>query len=166
MTRTPAIALLAAISGLASAACDRAPEKPAQTPTAVAVQASRVYAAAFNGATERTGVRFAASSDGGRTFSAFEPVHADAAVSDYPAVVAPRGEVVRLFWHGKAGDDPARAIFGTVSTDGGRTFAPVERLVGGAGVGYPAATALPSGDVALVYVSGGRIHLRTLAGAP
>jgi hypothetical protein len=134
-------------------------------PTAVAVQGSRVYAAAFNGATEKTGVRFARSSDGGRTFGAFEPIHADAAVSDYPAVVALRGETVRVFWHGKAGEDPARAIFGTVSTDGGGSFAPVERLVSGASVGYPAATALPSGEAALVYVGDGRIHLRTLPGA-
>ena len=124
-----------------------------------------MYAAAFNGATEKTGVRFAASTDGGRTFGAFEPVHPEAAVSDYPAVVALRGDTVRVFWHGKAGDDPARAVFGTLSHDGGRTFAPVERLVAGAGVGYPTAIALPSGDAALVYVADGRVHLRTLPGA-
>jgi thiol-disulfide isomerase/thioredoxin len=132
-------------------------------PTVLAVQGSRVYAAAFNGASEKTGVRFAASSDGGRTFGAFEPVHADAAVSDYPSVVALPGDgTVRVFWHGKAGDDPARAIFGTVSHDGGKTFAPVERLVSGASVGYPVAVALPSGETALAYVSDGRIHLHTL----
>ncbi len=135
-------------------------------PTAVAVQGARVYAAAFNGASEKTGVRFAVSTDGGRTFGAFEPVHPDAAVSDYPTVVALRGDTVRVFWHGKAGEDPARAVFGTVSHDGGRTFAPVERLVAGVGVGYPNAIALPSGTAALAYVSGGRIHLRTLPGAP
>jgi thiol-disulfide isomerase/thioredoxin len=131
-------------------------------PTVVAAQGSRVYAAAFNGASEKTGVRFAVSSDGGRTFGAFEPVHADAAVSDAPSIVALPGETVRVFWHGKAGDDPARAIFGAVSRDGGKTFAPVERLVGGAGIGYPVAVALPSGETALAYVGDGRIRLRTL----
>jgi thiol-disulfide isomerase/thioredoxin len=132
-------------------------------PTVVAAQGSRVYAAAFNGASEKTGVRFAVSSDGGRTFGAFQPVHADAAVSDAPSVVALPGDTVRVFWHGKAGDDPARAVFGTVSRDGGKTFAPVERLVGGAGIGYPVAVALPSGETALAYVGDGRIRLRTLA---
>jgi hypothetical protein len=81
----------------------------------------------------------ASSRDGGRTFGSFEPVHADAAVSDYPSVVAlPGDSTVRVFWHGKAGDDPARAIFGTVSHDGAKTFAPVERQVSGASVVDPA----------------------------
>jgi hypothetical protein len=132
-------------------------------PTAIAVQGERVYAAAFNGATEQTGVRFAASADGGRTFGPFELLHPDAAVSDYPAVIALGNGAVRAFWHGKAGDDPARAVFTSYSADGGRTFTAVERIGAGAQTGYPAATLLPSGDVGLAYVADERVWLRSIA---
>jgi hypothetical protein len=131
-------------------------------PTVVAVQGERVYAAAFNGATEKTGVRFAASADGGRTFGPFELLHADAAVSDAPALVALRGSEVRAFWHGKAADAPARAIYTSYSSDGGRTFGPVERIGVAAQAGYPTAALLNGGAAGLAYVGDDRVWFRAV----
>lgn len=132
-------------------------------PTAVDVEGAHVYAAAFNGASDPSGVRFAASADGGRTFGAFREIHPGAAVSDYPSVVALPKSRVQVFWHAKAVGEPARAVYGAESHDGGATFGAPEKLVTGGAVGYPSATRLRDGEVALVYVADDRVQLRRLS---
>jgi hypothetical protein len=132
-------------------------------PTAVGVDGTHVYAAAFNAASDPSGVRFAASADGGRTFGAFREIHPGAAVSDYPSVVALPKSRVQVFWHAKVAGEPARAVYGAESRDGGATFAPPAKLVTGAAVGYPSATRLRDGDVALAYVADDRVQLRRMA---
>jgi hypothetical protein len=131
-------------------------------PTVVAVDGRNVYAAAYNGASDPGGVRFAASSDAGRSFSEFARVHPDAAVSDAPALVSlPQGRLA-LAWHGKlpaaAGTPSPRTVFLRAGDDNGRRWAGIRTLSEpGSEAGYPSLAARPDGSIVALWVQGDRI---------
>jgi hypothetical protein len=132
-------------------------------PTVVAVDGRNVYAASYNGASEPGGVRFAASGDDGRSFSAFDRIHPEAAVSDAPALAALPGGRVALAWHGKlpaaAGGAPApRTVFLRFGSEGGKRWDDVITLSdAGSEAGYPTLAARKDGSVVALWLQGDRI---------
>lgn len=131
-------------------------------PTVVAVAGEHVYAAAYSGAPEPGGVRFAHSADGGRSFGTFAPVHPEAAVSDAPALLALGDGRVVLAWHGKlpaSADAPARRrVFVRTGRDHGARWDPVVAVDDGtAEAAWPALAATADGAVLVAWVQADRI---------
>lgn len=140
-------------------------------PTVVAVAGDHVYAAAYSGATEPGGVRFAHSADGGRTFGPFAAVHPEAAVSDAPALLAAGDGRLLLAWHGKlpAGPDgPARRrVFLRTGRDHGTRWDPVQALDDGtAEAAWPAVALARDGHAIVAWVQGDRIWSARVALPP
>ena len=126
-------------------------------PTVLAVNGPNVYAAAFNGATEPGSVRFASSSDGGKTFGAFASVHPEAAVSDAPILVATPDGVVAL-WQGKVASGDKRAVFLRRSADHGATWGAVEILsTAGSEAGGATAAGRADGSIVSAWVERDRV---------
>jgi hypothetical protein len=129
-------------------------------PTALAAEGQSLHTAVFNGAEQPSGVLYSRSTDGGRTFEPAIKLHTEAAVSDAPSLVATK-RAVYAFWHGKAGGE--RRVYSRISTDGGKTFGPVQELSAPAGAnGYPAGAALPDGRAVLVWQQGEQILATTV----
>jgi hypothetical protein len=131
-------------------------------PTVVAVDGPRVYAAAYNGATDPGGVRFAASADAGRSFGGFDRVHPEAAVSDAPALVALPGGRLALAWHGKlpaaAGAPSPRTVFLRIGADNGQRWNDITPLSEpGSEAGYPTLATRRDGSIVALWVQGDRI---------
>jgi hypothetical protein len=128
-------------------------------PTVVAVQGSRVYTAAFNGAETPAGVYFSMSADAGRRFGAATLVHPQASVSDAPALVLARGEPL-LAWHAKT-QGPRRVFWRSATRDG--QWGAVQELEAPAGTAqYPALAARPDGRVQIVWQQGEQIMTRSI----
>ena len=131
-------------------------------PTVLAVNGANVYAAAFNGATEPGGVRFTSSSDGGKTFGVFSPLHPEAVVSDAPTLVATTEGVVAV-WHGKVASGDKRAVFLRRSADHGATWGAVETLsTSGSEAGNATAAARADGGIVSAWIEGDRVVTRII----
>jgi hypothetical protein len=117
-------------------------------PTVVAVDAPRVYTAAYTGAESPAGVYFAMSKDGGRSFAPGVAVHPEATVSDAPAMVLVRGDPL-LAWHGKT--QGGRRVFWRRATRDGQ-LGPVHELAAPAGTAqYAALATRADGRVQIVW---------------
>ncbi len=129
-------------------------------PTVVAVDDRNVYAAAYNGGEAKPGAYFSASNDGGAHFGAAQPLHAEAVVSDAPAMVVTRGLPV-IAWHGKT--TGAKRVFWRTAARGGKTLGPVQELDAPSGVAQSAALAArPDGKVQIVWQQGEQIFTAAL----
>lgn len=125
-------------------------------PTAIAVDGDYVYAAAHSGAEQPAGVYFARSRDGGKTFTDFQSMHAQAAVSDAPVVAVSRDTVI-VAWHAKTNE--GRRIYFRTSTDRGATFGDVREAATPAGTAsHPALAVASDGGVHLVWQQGDEIR--------
>ena len=126
-------------------------------PTVLAVDGGNAYAAAFNGAAEPGGVRFAASADGRSTFGAFAPLHPEAVVSDAPVLVA-TGDGIAALWHGKVATGDKRAVFMRRSADRGATWGAVETLsTKGTEAGNATAAGRGDGSIVGAWIEGDRV---------
>jgi hypothetical protein len=130
-------------------------------PTVVAVDGRDVYAAAYNGGEAKPGAYFSASNDGGAHFGAALPLHAEATVSDAPAMVVARGLPV-IAWHGKTSG--GKRVFWRTAARGGRVLGPVQELGAPEGAAQSAALATrPDGKVQIVWQQGEQIYTTALA---
>lgn len=122
---------------------------------ALAAAGERVAAAWYSEADRPAGVWFTSSDDGGRSFAAGYPLHPSAEMSDAP-VVARSGDRIQVAWHAKLGG--VKRVYGSVSTDGGRTFAPPQALSPeGEAAGNPAIAADTSVAV-VAWQQGGAVY--------
>lgn len=87
-------------------------------------------------------------------FSDYRPLHADALVSDAPAIAAHGGRLW-VAWHAKT-EDAERGVFLSTSADDGNTLATPERVSGIEAAAYPA-VALSEREGIISWESGGRI---------
>lgn len=119
-------------------------------PTVLAVQGDRVFAAVHNGGETTPGVIFSISKDGGATFAFKGLVHAEAAVSDAPAV-ATNGSTVLLAWHAKVGSGARRVYYRLFDLDG-QPQSDIRELDTTPGTAQsPVVTARPDGNFQLVW---------------
>ena len=126
-------------------------------PTVLAAAGDSVYAAAFNAAGGTSGIRWAMSTDGGRSFGPFDRLVPEAAVSDAPALVATDGGVTAL-WHGKLAAGDQRSVFMRASADRGKTWSAPRALSSpGVEAAYPAAVARQDGSIVAAWLEGDRV---------
>lgn len=126
-------------------------------PTALAVDGSTIYAAAFDGGAQPQGASLSRSLDGGRSFEPAVALHPGAGVSDAPVVAVLAGKVVAA-WHAKL-EGGERHVFLATSVDRGKSFArPVDL---GAGM-YPV-LAVRAGGLQLAWQQGDAILSRFVA---
>jgi hypothetical protein len=126
-------------------------------PTALAVDGSDVYVAAYDGGATPQGAWFSRSTDGGRTFEPALLLHPGAAVSDAPVLAVLDGKVVAA-WHAKT--DGERRIWLSVSQDRGRTFAPPVEVPAPPGTGIYPVIAVRAGGIQLAWQQGDAIVTR------
>ncbi len=119
-------------------------------PTEMAIDGSRVYAAAYNGGAEPPALYFSRSDDGGKTFSGQQQVHPAAGYSDAPELTVDGTGAVRLVWHAKV--DGPRRFYTAVSRDGGATLsAPVEVKTPTGSSAYPVTDIAADGTVFVAW---------------
>jgi len=130
-------------------------------PTIMASDGRHVYTASFNGGGQPQGVYFAASHDHARGFEPALALHAEAAVSDGPALAVGRHGTVRVVWHAKTGE--TRRLYTRASTDHGKTFGPVAEIATPPGnAGYPMLATGPQGEIYLTWQQGEQVWLDRL----
>lgn len=132
-------------------------------PTVLAVQGERVFAAVHNGGEATPGVIFSVSKDGGDTFTFKGIVHAQAAVSDAPAL-ATNGSVVLLAWHAKVGSGSRRVYYRLFDLDG-EPKSDIRELETTPGTAQsPVVTARPDGNFQLVWQQADTVWTTVIAG--
>lgn len=129
-------------------------------PTVMATGSSgRVYSAWYSGGEKPSGVYFAMSKDGGKTFAAAMAMHPGASSSDAPAIVV-SGETVRVFFHARVGEE--RAVYQRLSSDGGATFSAATRLSGAPANSMYPATVVAKSATLVAYQADGRIFVQAV----
>jgi hypothetical protein len=133
-------------------------------PTVVATQGEGVYTAVYSGGEEIPGVYFSHSTDGGATFARSVALHADALVSDSPAIAVNESHVL-VAWHAKA--DGPRQIFYRMYDLAGEAVGGLTAIESGEGnASSPAVATRADGAFQVVWEQDDRIHTRVLPSVP
>jgi thiol-disulfide isomerase/thioredoxin len=140
-------------------------------PTVVGIVGNDVFTAAYDGAETPAGVYLSVSRDQGATFGAARALHAEATVSDAPALAA-SAHGVFVAWHAKVGAG-TRTVYWRHIDAQSLAMGPVTQVDETAGAGAPvgaaqspALAARPDGRVQLVWQRGGDIATTVLDAAP
>ena len=131
-------------------------------PTVVVANGKNVYATYFTGGESPQGVYFVRSADGGKTYSSPMLVHPGAVVSDAPVMTLAGGNL-HLVWQAKLAGS-ARRLYTRASSNGGRSFGPVQELPAQQGaVQLPVVAARSDGQVQLAWQQDNEIRTMTWA---
>lgn len=163
-TRDPSVAISKDGGKTYSAFTSTTPNKWAinACPLKPAVLASdkdgRIFATWFSGVEKTPGSFFAASADGGKTFSNPFELHPGAGAPDR-AQIAVAKDSVTVAWDAMV--NSVRRIYYRVSTDSGKTFGPVTELDAPAGTAnYPSIGASKEGKVFVAWQQSNRVMVK------
>ena len=121
----------------------------------------RVFAVWFAGERQPSGVYFARSEDGGKTFGNRQRLHAEAKQSDHAQIAIAKDGRVVVAWDARVGE--VRRIYLRTSTDHGQTFGAITELAAPAGMAdYPVLGIGKTGQVVLAWQQNNQILLRAL----
>lgn len=134
---------------------------PLKPTTLMTDKDGRVFAVWFAGEMQPTGVYFARSEDGGKTFGSRQRLHAEAKQSDHAQIAIGKDGRVFVAWDGRVGE--VRRIYLRSSTDHGQTFGAVTELAAPAGMAdYPVLGVGKAGNVFIAWQQNNQILLRAL----
>lgn len=131
-------------------------------PTAMAVDGAQVYSAWYSAVESPPGVYLTRSEDGGESFSAPLAMHPEASLSDAPALALAAGRVYAA-WHARV--DGPRAVFLSVSSDGGRHWSAPQRISApdGGAAGFPVVAGEADGSALVAWLQDGRAWIARAA---
>jgi len=133
-------------------------------PTVLATQGEGIYTAVYSGGEEVPGVYFSYSKDGGDSFSRSVALHADALVSDSPAIAVNDSHVL-VAWHAKAGG-PRQIFYRMYDLDGDAAGGLAAIESGEANASSPVVATRADGAFQVVWEQDDRIHTQVLPSSP